>query len=444
MSTNANKSNAPSIDWITLLLYFALVTIGIVSIYSSQYDQTDGGKIFNFKLFHGKQILLLGAALVLGFFILMMDARVFSSTAYFIYAFTLFLLFITIFLGHKENGAKGWLAFGGFQFQVSELGKYATALALAKFLSQYGFDINKLTNKVWAFAIILIPCLLIILQHDVGSALVFFSLIMVLYRQGLSPWYILIPLWFGLVTVLALYFGKVIVFVAAIIITIGINIIFRKSMRMIFIRFMACAITIAIAWGAEKSLSGLEGYQRTRIEVLLGKKLGSDKDNASNLDFATSSFTDKADSIDLKKAGWNVHQSLIAVGSGGLIGKGYLKGTQTKLGYVPAQSTDFIFCTIGEEAGFLGCLVVIGLCVAFLYRLIIIAERQKFVFNRCYAYGIVAILFFHLTINLATVLGLFPVVGIPLPFISYGGSSLIAFTVMVFTLLKLDAESRAL
>jgi len=436
-----NKTNT-SIDWLTLFLYLVLVTIGIVSIYSSQYDQTDGGKIFNFKLFHGKQIIFLAISLVVGFFILLMDARIFSSAAYFLYAFTILLLFVTIFIGHSENGAKGWLAFGGVQFQVSELGKYATALALAKFLSQYGFDMSKLTNKFWAFAIILLPCLLIILQHDVGSALVFFSLIMVLYRQGISPWYILIPLWFGLVTVLALYFGKITVFVVAIIITIGINIIFRRSMRMVFIRFMACAITLAIAWGAEKSLSGLEGYQRTRIEVLLGKKLGPD--NANTLDFAPGSFSDKADSIDLKKAGWNVHQSLIAVGSGGLAGKGYLKGTQTKLGYVPAQSTDFIFCTIGEEAGFIGCLAVIGLCVAFLYRLIIIAERQKFVFNRCYAYGVVAVLFFHLTINLATVLGLFPVVGIPLPFISYGGSSLIIFTIMVFTLLKLDAESKAL
>ncbi len=416
----ANQSLFGRLDWVLVSIYFALIVIGWFNIYSSEYSENQKA-MFDFSMSHGKQITWVGISLFVGFIILMLDVRVYHTLGYVFYAVMLVLVVATIFVGKVVNGAQGWLQIGGFQLQSAEPMKVATALALAKFLSNYGIDLKTRRDKAFAFAIIFLPVALVLAQNDTGSALVFLALFVMLFRQGLEPYFIVIPVWIGAVSLMVLVFDKLpVIIVLSVIGVIGYLLLRRSPIRAIFLLIVLYLFSLGVVFGVDFAFNKiLKDYQRDRIEVLIGKK------------------------VDMKGAGYNVHQSLIAIGSGGFIGKGYLKGTQTKYNFVPEQTTDFIFCTIGEEWGFLGSALVVLLYMALMYRITVIAERQKFVFNRCYAYGVLSIIFIHFLINISMTLGLFPVIGIPLPFISYGGSAMLGFTILLFILLKLDAANQS-
>lgn len=405
------------LDWVLLGIYFTMLIIGFFNIYSSEFSESQQ-QLVDFSMSHGKQITWVGISLFVGFIILMLDVRIYHTLGYVFYAGMLILVVATIFVGKVVNGAQGWLQIGGFQLQAAEPMKVATALALAKFLSNYGIDLKTTRDKAWAMGFIFLPCILVLAQNDTGSALVFLALFVVLFRQGLEPWFIVLPVYIGVVSLMVLIFDKLPVLIVLSVIGVLAYFVIRRSPKIIILLIACYILSAGVIMGVDFAYHKvLKDYQRDRIEVLIGKK------------------------VDMKGAGYNVHQSLIAIGSGGIIGKGYLKGTQTKYNFVPEQTTDFIFCTIGEEWGFLGSLVLMLLYMALMSRIIIIAERQKFIFNRCYAYGLLSIIFIHFLINISMTLGLFPVIGIPLPFISYGGSAMLGFTILLFILLKLDAAN---
>lgn len=408
------------IDWRLISLYLFLLIAGWLNIYSSEYNDNQS-QIINMSLSHGKQLIWIAISLGLGLFILLLDSRVFHTLSYLGYVVGILLLLATIIVGTVVNGAKGWLVIGGFQLQTGEIAKVTTALALSKWMSNYGFSMAVNKARLQTFVIAFLPAIIVMLQNDLGSALVFFSLIFPMYRMGLPAWFLIIPMILGILSVATLMFGGNIILIILAILA-GLIVVYSLYQRIyklaiVVVLFfgLASAFTLTVNYAYTKVL---KDYQKDRIEILLGKK------------------------SDPMGAGYNIHQSLIAIGSGGFAGKGYLKGTQTKYDFVPEQSTDFIFCTIGEEFGFLGSLTVVGAYLLLLIRILSIAERQKFMFATCYAYSVASILFIHFTINIAMTLGLFPVVGIPLPFISYGGSSLIGFTLLLFILIKLDAGNR--
>ena len=418
LSQNRTKSYLlERVDFIAVGIVFLLMAIGWVNIYSSEYTD-DQKKIIDFSLSNGKQIINISIALIFAVIILLLNARLFDTIAYLLYAVAIALLLYTLVSGKVVHAAKGWIQIGGFQLQAVEIAKLGAAIALAKLLSTHGTDIRRLKDRLIAFGIILLPMVIVLLQNDTGSAIVFFAFVLVLYREGLSPLYLIIPVLIAIVSLSELMVGTVPVL--EVIGGLGILgfLFLRRSKRLLtFVAIFvlsAAALTMVVSFGFNHVF---KDYQRERINILLGK------------------------TTDEQGAGYNVHQSLIAIGSGGLTGKGFLKGTQTKYRFVPKQSTDFIFCTVGEEYGFLGSTAVVLLYVILLYRIIVISERQKFTFNRVYGYGVGAVLFFHFAINIGMALGLFPVVGIPLPFVSYGGSSMLSFTAMMFILLKLDAAN---
>lgn len=481
-NTDSGVSTFKSIDWVTILLYVVLVAFGAVSIYAASYD-FDNASLFDLKEFSGKQIMWIGLSLILGCAILLSDYRIYKTYAYPIYIAVLVVLLVTIFIAPDIKGSHSWLKIGSFSVQPAEFGKFATALALAKLFDSYNFSLNaKISNYFRALIIIFLPIILILLQSETGSALVYLSFIFVLYREGMSGlvlFSVLCAITFFVVAVkfaepliLGIPMGEFTVFViimlvyslmllfycrdiiiarnviygfvgSGIIVTVmslcGIDVngliyfigillaaIIYTAVAMFHHRITKFMITIGFAIVSVMFLfsvnyvfgSILEPHQQMRIKVALGIE-----DN-------------------LKGAGYNVNQSKIAIGSGGVAGKGFLNGTQTKLKYVPEQHTDFIFCTIGEEEGFIGATGVLILYLALILRLIHVAERQRTAFERVYAYCVVSILIFHLGINVGMVIGLCPVIGIPLPFFSYGGSSLWGFTILLFILLRLDASRK--
>ena len=414
----SSRSILANMDWLAAGIYLALLLVGLVNIYSSEYNEGQN-QLINFSMNYGKQLIWIGVSIVLGFMAMLLDSRIYHTISYLVYAFGIGLLVVTLVIGKTVAGAKGWIQIGGFQFQSAEVVKLATAMALAKYLSTHGVDIRNAKQRWIAFGIVLFPCALVLAQNDTGSAMVFFSLVFVLFRQGLSPWYIIMPVWLGILSLAVLIVGINPVLITLGILTLLAYYFVRKQPKIILVLIGAAVLSAGIVFSVDFGVNHiLKEYQRERIDVLIGKE------------------------VDPKGAGYNVHQSLIAIGSGGAVGKGFLKGTQTKYNFVPEQSTDFIFCTIGEEYGFAGSATLIFLYLTLMYRIVVMAERQKFMYNRCYAYGVLSIIFFHFTINLSMTMGLFPVVGIPLPFVSYGGSSLMAFTLLLFILLKLDAANR--
>jgi rod shape determining protein RodA len=314
------------------------------------------------------------------------------------------------------KGSYGWIDIGSFKLQPAEFAKFATNMALAKYLSTLGIRMQNLRTKVISALLIGVPMMIILLQNDTGSALVFVSFIFVLYREGLSGNVLLLGFFAVVLFVLSLLVKKAVLFGIIAAIALIFYFLVRKTRKNIAIIIAGASIAAGIVFSVDYIYNNvLQQHQRTRIDVLLGKEL------------------------DLKGAGYNVNQSKIAIGSGGWAGKGFLQGTQTKFDFVPEQSTDFIFCTVGEEWGFIGSVVVIGLFLTLLIRIIIIAERQRSQYTRIYGYGVASILFFHLMINIGMTIGLAPVIGIPLPFFSYGGSSLWSFTILLFVFIKLDA-----
>lgn len=421
-----NRSQAKltqGIDWPIVGLYLALVIIGIMSIFAAEYRGDDNVwyDIIHPNKNYSRQLVWFGVSLVLAAVIWLTDSKFFTATANLMYAGGLLLLLLVLGIGKDVKGSHSWLVIGGFQFQPAELTKLCTNLALAKYISSQETDFTKLRSRLIAAALALIPAGIIILQDETGLALVYFSFFLVMYREGL-PGVLLVIAFSGIVLVLsALLVDRTVLFsiftvVTALVIYFSRREIKRKRSRLAIIlgvyAFCGLFVMFVVPFVFTKVL---KDYQVRRIEVMLGKENDP-------------------------KATYNTRQSMIAIGSGGFWGKGYLKGTQTRYDFVPEQSTDFIFCTIGEDFGFLGSIVFLAIYVALLFRIIFVAERQRSTFTRVYAYGVAGIIFFHLAINVAMTIGLAPVIGIPLPLVSYGGSSLMTFTMLIFILLRLDAD----
>lgn len=406
-------------DWATVLLYGALVLFGWLNIYASVYDETIGQSIFDFSLTPGRQLLFMAACIIIIIAILIIDMRFYDTFAYIIYGAILFLLLLVPIIGKEVGGNKAWLGIGSFGVQPSEFAKFATALAVAKFMGTIGFRMDNLRNQFILFAMIGVPMILILAQKDTGTALVFTAFLVVFYREGMSPFLILVGVACAIIFVLALLVeNNVYLYAGIAAIWLGL-IVFskRKKFKRIALITAGAVLIIGMLYSVDYVVNNvLKPHQQNRVKALINP-------DADPLGF-----------------GWNVTQSKIAIGSGGFWGKGFLKGTQTKFDFVPEQSTDFIFCTIGEEHGWLGSLITIGLWVTLMLRIIFIAERQKNRFTRVFAYSTLAIFLFHFSVNIGMTVGLFPVIGIPLPFFSYGGSSLWGFTIMLFILLKLDAH----
>lgn len=417
MRERNNTSIFQNIDWITVLLYLVLVLMGWLNIYAAVYNE-EHQSIIDISQKYGKQLIWIGSAILIAIIILIIDVEFYTAFAYIIYAI-FFIAIITVpFLGREVKGSRSWFRFGDFGIQPAEFMKFATNLALAKFLSNQNIKITEYKNTIITLLMVLVPLVIIKqLQNETGLAIVFVTFIFVLYREGLSVNYLLLGFLGAVLFVLALLVNNI--YLMSI---IGIFcLIALLFVRRNFKNLMLIALVGVIACGVVKTTSymydHLEAHQRVRIDVLLGRG-----------------------TVDLKKEGYNVNQAKIAIGSGGFWGKGYLQGTQTKYDFVPEQDTDFIFCTVGEEWGFVGSTLVILLQVTLIIRLLFMSERQRSPFSRVYGYGVASVLFFHLAINIGMTIGLAPVIGIPLPFFSYGGSSLWAFTILLFIFINLDAH----
>lgn len=405
-----------NIDWWMLSLYIILVLMGWLNIYAAVYNE-DHTSIFDVSQNYGKQLIWILTAGVLATAILLLDEKFFTFFAYPIYGVMILILLSVLVFGVEINGSRSWFAFGEFRIQPAEFAKFATAMALAKYLSNSNIKMENLETKIIAGIIIAIPPLIILMQNETGSALVFGAFIFVLYREGLSGNVLLFGLLTAVLFILSLLFDKTYIIIGLGVISFIAFLLSRKKIKNILSILAFFIVTSGICLSVDYVYdTKLQPHQRKRIDVLLGKE------------------------TDLKGAGYNVNQSKIAIGSGGFWGKGFLEGTQTKFDFVPEQSTDFIFCTIGEEWGFVGSFVVITLMLLLMMRIVYVAERQRSQFSRIYGYGVASILFFHFMVNIGMTIGLAPVIGIPLPFFSYGGSSLWSFTILLFIFIKLDAN----
>lgn len=403
------------IDWLTLLIYFLFVLAGWINIYAAVYE-ADHASIFDISQSYGKQLIWIGISAFIALMIMLVDDKFFYAFSYGLYGLMIVLNIAVLFFSKEVKGAHAWFEIGSFRLQPAEFAKFATALTLARYMSHFDFSLKDKKHWWYVAAIILLPMAVILAQNDTGSALVYCSFIFVLYREGLPGWILFIGLALGIISVLALVVPSHILIYILIGLALLAVFLLRASKQGMLLVAAVLITCIGLIKGIDYLFYKLQPHQQQRVNVLLGKE------------------------VDLKGAGYNVHQSKIAIGSGGLLGKGFLEGTQTKFNFVPEQSTDFIFCTVGEEYGFVGSAVLICMFIVLFVRLIVIAERQRNRFNRIYGYCVASILFFHFTINIGMTIGLLPVIGIPLPFFSYGGSSLISFTVLLFILLRLDAS----
>lgn len=408
-----------NIDWVMVIIYLLLVFMGWINIYAAVYSQ-EHASILDMSQRYGKQLVWIGAALLIAFVVILIDPKFFNQFAYLIYGFALLTLIFVLLFGREVAGSKSWFQIGSFAIQPAEFVKFATALALAHYMGNLSINAKNLKATFYAGVIILLPAALIILQNDTGSALVYSSFIFVLYRQGLSGNIFIIGFVFAVLAILSLLLESLqaklilsgVLFGILALAYLPMKHNFRNALKLLGILI----ILVGFIFSVDYAFSKLQPHQQKRIKVTLNME------------------------SDPHGAGYNVKQSKIAIGSGGATGKGFLKGTQTKFKFVPEQSTDFIFCTVGEEWGFLGSATVVILFVTLLIRIVYVAERQRSPFARVYGYGVASILFFHFTINIGMVLGLLPVIGIPLPFFSYGGSSLWAFTILLFIFIRQDAE----
>jgi len=411
-----NQSIGNSIDWITILIYIALVIMGWMTIYSASLP-IEETSVFDLSQIYGRQMLFIGLAIPLIFIVLFTDAKIYERLSFVFYGVGIILLLGLFVFGVTKKGQTNWYQFGGFGFQPSEFVKIATGLLLAKYISYSQINFKFTKHQIIGLAIIGLPVFLILLQPDAGSAMIFISLIFVLNREGLPSWYFIS----GIVAIV-LFFASLVIQPLYVVITLAIIMIIhyifnRKISRnpivygLLFLVMTAFTYSVSYVYD-----SVLEPHQKDRINVLIG------------------------DNVDMKREGYNLDQSMIAIGSGGLTGKGYLEGTQTKGGFVPEQHTDYIFTTVGEEWGFIGSFIVIVLFAALFLRIIYLAENQKTKFSRVYGYCVATYLFTHFFVNIAMLIKLFPTIGVPLPFFSYGGSSLWSFTILLFIFIKLDAN----
>lgn len=406
-----------NIDWTVIAIYLVLVTFGWLNIYAAVYDPENPISIFSFSLNSGKQAVWIGISIVFAAVIMLMDFRFFRTFSWVIYGTVIFSLIAVLFLGTEVAGSKSWFQIGGVRIQPSEFAKYACALAVAKYMNKSNFSFVNFKNLFLLAVIILSPLVLTILQGDTGSALVYFAFILVLFREGMSPVILVIGVLSAILFILTLLVSKTIIISSMVIIGIlGILISLKESRRLIVV-ILAVIYSIGLVVSVDYVFNNvLKPHQQNRIKVFINPN------------------------ADPMGAGWQVTQSKIAIGSGGFWGKGYLQGTQTKFDFIPDQSTDNIFCTVGEEHGFIGSFILVSIFVFFLIKLVRISERQKSRYARVYGYSVASIFLFHFMVNIGMTIGLFPVIGIPLPFFSYGGSALVAFTILLFTLLKLDAH----
>ena len=419
---NRDKIFSTNIDWVTVALYAAIVFWGWLNIYAVTYDPEASSSIFNLDINDGpvnagRQLLYIVGAVLIIVAILIIDMRFYETFAYIIYGLILFLLLLVPIIGKEVGGNKAWLGVGTFGVQPSEFAKFATALVVARFIGSVGFKMDHMRNQVILFAMIGVPMVLILLQKDTGTALVFTAFTVVFFREGMAPFLILAGIAAGIIFVLTLLVNEYYLFAGiGIILAAAILLGKKKIKRIVMLSAIAVALCGVIVSVDYVITDVLKPHQQNRVKALINPD------------------------ADPKGFGWNVTQSKIAIGSGGFFGKGFLEGTQTKFNFVPEQSTDFIFCTIGEEHGWLGSLFIMGLFVSLMLRVIYLAERQKNKFARVYGYSVACIFFFHFAVNIGMTIGLFPVIGIPLPFFSYGGSGLWGFTILLFILLKLDVH----
>lgn len=410
-----NQSIRNHIDWISVFIYATLVILGWLNIYSSSSPVGEEA-VFDFGEIYGKQVIFICLSVPLIIVILALDGKFYEKYAVIIFGVALLLLAGLYVFGKEIKGQVNWYQFGPISFQPAEFAKAATALALAKYLSDVQVNLKDQARQIQALGIIMLPVLLIV-PHDPGSALIYSAFFLVLYREGLPAWY----LWTGFIAIVVFVLslvleGWVIILISALIIAFFYyrsRIVDRNIVKSALILVGVTIFTLSVGYVFDNVF---KQHHRDRFNILLGKQ------------------------VDLKGVGYNINQSKIAIGSGGWFGKGYLEGTQTKGGFVPEQHTDYIFTTVGEEWGFVGCLVVLGLFVILFLRIIYLAERQKTKFSRVYGYCVATILFIHFFVNIAMVLGVFPTIGVPLPFFSYGGSGLWGFTILLFIFLKMDAN----
>ncbi|MBS1535667.1 MAG: rod shape-determining protein RodA [Bacteroidetes bacterium] len=411
-----NQSVTNNLDWMSVFIYIVLVILGWLNIYSSSLSLSDDNYILDLSQFYGKQLFSIALAIPLIFIVLSVEGKFYEKFAGVIYVIGLLSLAGLFVFGKTVKGQANWYSFGSFGLQPSEFVKAATSLALAKYLSDVQVNLKDTNRQIQALAIIFVPVILIAV-HDPGSALIFMSLFFVLYREGLPPWY----LWTGFIAIILFVMALLFKPWAVVLIAAAVIVLFYFRSRIVDRNIIASAVVLVMITGFVFSVdyvfeSVFKQHHRDRFNILLGKE------------------------VDMKGIGYNTNQSEIAIGSGGWFGKGFLEGTQTKGGFVPEQHTDYIFTTVGEEWGFLGSLVVIGLFVGLIFRIIYLAERQKTKFSRVYGYCVACILFIHFFVNIAMVAGIFPTIGVPLPFFSYGGSGLWGFTILLFIFLKMDAN----
>ena len=411
-------AKSPSIfnklDWPLLMTFLILMVIGIITIYAAGYNP-EHPKIYDISQTYGKQLIWIGICLLLGFIIINMSSKVFSVFAYAYYGIILLLLVVVLFIAKEVNGAKAWIDLGFFRLQPSEFAKFTTCLALAYYISELETNLAYTKKLLMALGIIIIPFILILAQHDMGSALVFLSFAFLLNRFGMSDYIIFTGFFVIIISILSLLLSPVYLILSMVVLVIIIAFFNRKSKDLDKYIIAGIAITSFVAVysiSIDLVMDKLDKHQKDRINVLVGKG-GND---------------------------WNVRQSKIALGAGQFSGKGFLKGTQSKMNFLPAKETDFIFCTIGEEWGFLGCGLVIGLYVFLMMRILYLSEKHSSKFSKVYGYAIVCVLMMHFIINIGMTIGLVPVIGIPLPALSYGGSSLLSFSVMIFAFIRMDSE----
>lgn len=413
-----NQSISNNLDWISVIIYFILVVLGWLNIYSSSLSSIEGeSSIFDVSQIYGKQFLFILFTIPIIFSVMAIDAKFYEKYAIIIFAISLLSLAGLFVAGKTIAGQRCWYAIGSFTLQPSEFAKAATALALAKYLSDVQVNLKDFNRQVQALMIIGLPVMLILPQPDPGSALIYSVFILVLYREGLPAWYI----WTGFITILLFVLALILKPIVLILLSLIVIIFVYYRSRFVDRNWILSAIIFVLISGFVFSVDYVfhnvfKQHHRDRFNILLGKE------------------------VDMKGVGYNTNQSEIAIGSGGWFGKGYLEGTQTKGGFVPEQHTDYIFTTVGEEWGFLGSIFIIILFVSLFIRIIYLAERQKTKFSRVYGYCVAGILFIHFFVNIAMVIGIFPTIGVPLPFFSYGGSGLWGFTILLFIFLKMDAN----
>lgn len=420
----AGKSILKRIDWLTVFIYLALLTIGWINIYSSTFSETDIS-IFDFDTLHGKQLFFIGVSFITIILVLALETSFYERFSSVIYMVSMVLLLGLFIFGKTIAGATSWYDLGFFNLQPSELAKVATALALAKYLSDIQTDIRRPKDQLYAFLIVLIPAILIIPQPDPGSALVFFAMVFVIFREGLPIYYLGIALLAIVIFIITLIFGTIWVSIFLTLIVVLVLLLKKKTFKVPIIPMVSITV-IAILFSLSVNFVFNNVFeQRHRDRFSLWLRLEKDPD--------------KLDKI-RKTIGYNTYQSEKAIESGGPYGKGFLEGTRTKGDFVPEQHTDYIFSTVGEEWGFVGTTTVVLLFTFLLLRLVYLSERQKNPFGRMYGYGVISILFIHYFINIGMVIGMLPTIGIPLPFFSYGGSGLLFFTILLFIMLRLDSN----